>query len=103
MAPPEGRPSATWRRSRVALLGSTGSIGRQTVDVLAAAGPGRLPGRARWPRAATPRRSAQQARRAPPAVVALADPDARGDGSSDLGGADARSTRTDALVEMAVA
>jgi len=83
-SPAEGRPVG------VALLGSTGSIGRQAVDVLAAH-PGRFAVRA----LAAGRNTAElerQARRLRPAAVAAADPAAALDlpaGTERLGGDDA--------------
>ena len=64
------RTSAWWRSApcaltapiRVALLGSTGSIGRQALDVLAALGPTRSRSWP-WPPAATSRRSRSRSRR----------------------------------------
>jgi 1-deoxy-D-xylulose-5-phosphate reductoisomerase len=83
----------------VALLGSTGSIGRQTVDVLRTAGPEafRVVALAARRDAAT---LAVQARALRPAVVALADVDAR----ATLGDVDGATLidATDAMVEMAV-
>ena len=59
---------------RVALLGSTGSIGRQAVDVLAADASFRVVARATGSRGDV---LAEQAERLRPAVVAIADEDAR--------------------------
>ena len=83
----------------VALLGSTGSIGRQTVDVLRAAGPDafRVVALAAGRDAVT---LADQARALRPAVIALADPGARAT-LGDVGGAKVMDA-PDAMVEMAV-
>jgi 1-deoxy-D-xylulose-5-phosphate reductoisomerase len=87
--------SADRRRLGVALLGSTGSIGRQAVEVLEA-----HPDRFRVVALATGRNAAEleaQARRLGPAVVALAD-----DGAAlDLPPGSRRVTGPDALVELA--
>src|SRR3954468_11147315 len=81
----------------VALLGSTGSIGRQAVDVLEA-----LPGRFRVVALATGSNAAEleaQARRLRPAVVALAG--AASTPTLDLPAGTARIAGEDALVELA--
>jgi 1-deoxy-D-xylulose-5-phosphate reductoisomerase len=89
------RSFAEGRRLRVALLGSTGSIGRQAVEVLEA-----HPDRFTVVALATGRNVAEleaQARRLRPAVVALAD----GDAALDLPAATRRVTGDDALVALA--
>jgi 1-deoxy-D-xylulose-5-phosphate reductoisomerase len=86
----------------VALLGSTGSIGTQAVDVITAAGPQafHVVALAAGRDVVTLR---GQARALRPAAVAVADADARAtlDPREDLGGA-ALLDSSDALVEMAV-
>jgi 1-deoxy-D-xylulose-5-phosphate reductoisomerase len=85
------------RRRRVALIGSTGSIGRQTVDVLAS-----MPEAFEVVALAAGRNTAlvaEQARRLEPAVVVLAD-DAPGAGD-DLPSATALQRGDDALEALA--
>jgi 1-deoxy-D-xylulose-5-phosphate reductoisomerase len=89
------RSLAEVRRLGVALLGSTGSIGRQTVEVLEA-----HPDRFRVAAIATGRNAAEleaQARRLRPEVVALA----AGDAVLDLPTGTRRVSGEDALVELA--
>ncbi len=81
------------RPMRVALLGSTGSIGRQTLDVLASAGPEafRVVALAAGRDSAT---FADQVARVRPVAVSLADRDALArlplpPGTTAIGGADA--------------
>src|SRR5215213_2163720 len=90
-------PSSTDGRRRVALLGSTGSIGRQAVDVLEAnAADFQVVALATGHDATT---LAEQARRLRPATVALAD-DA-GLGAMDLPAGTERLAGDEALVELA--
>jgi 1-deoxy-D-xylulose-5-phosphate reductoisomerase len=89
------RSLADGRRLGVALLGSTGSIGRQAVEVLEA-----HPERFRVVALATGRNGeelAAQARRLRPAVIALAE----GTAPPDLPGDTERATGEDALLELA--
>jgi 1-deoxy-D-xylulose-5-phosphate reductoisomerase len=89
------RSFADGRRLGVALLGSSGSIGRQTVEVLEG-----YPDRFRVTAIATGRNAAEleaQARRLRPAVVALADEAA----TLDLPEGTRRIRGEDALVELA--
>ena len=89
------RSSADGRRLGVALLGSTGSIGRQAVEVLQA-----HPDRFRVVAVATGRNAAEleaQARRLRPEVVALADEAV----SLELPPGTARVAGDDALLELA--
>jgi len=95
-SPSPAEPGSTGRAPRlgVALLGSTGSIGRQTVDVLAA-----HPDRFRVVALAAGRNAAElaaQAARLRPAAVALSDP-----APLDLPPDTTRVGGNDALVELA--
>ena len=93
----EERPAVAERPLGVALLGSTGSIGRQAVEVLAG-----LAGRFRVVSLATGRNAAllsEQARLLRPASVALADP--AGEPELDLPAGTRLVRGPDALVELA--